>query len=234
MFIDIALAFVLFILSIPVISGYYAYTHGRSFWLWFTIGVFLPVISYFVLALLPDVSDPNDADFEEMRISLGILGTSPDIPLEEPLRYQIKNAKISELRLETSDSNHKKYKCLNLIVNGKNLVENIRKSELPYAKSANLIAGAYEGISLELLMHNPDYLLGNEKGDRLILLQANRADNQNWNISAEVRMYRRLVVWCNFQNTQQQGYWRYDRMNVIVFDRLQYFDAIYSLVNAEK
>ncbi|MFT6962000.1 MAG: hypothetical protein ACJAWV_001724 [Flammeovirgaceae bacterium] len=234
MFIDIALAILLFFLSIPVISGYYAYTHGRSFWLWFVIGTFLPVVSYFILALLPDKSNPDDAHFEQMRIALGILGTSPDIPHEEPLRYQIKNAKISELKLEASDSNHKKYKCLDLIVSGSNLIERIQKVEFPYAKSANLMAGAYEGISLELLMHNPDYLLGGEHGKRMLLLNANRANNPNWNISAEVRMYRRVVVWCNFRQTEQKDYWRYDAMGVIVFDRLQYFDAIYSLVNAEK
>ncbi|RSK45028.1 hypothetical protein [Hymenobacter rigui] len=32
--------------------GYCAYTHGRSFWLWFALGMVLPILTYFVLFAL--------------------------------------------------------------------------------------------------------------------------------------------------------------------------------------
>lgn len=38
----------------PPISGYYARSKGHSFWLWFVIGFFLPVISNIILYFLKD------------------------------------------------------------------------------------------------------------------------------------------------------------------------------------
>ncbi|MCA0428140.1 MAG: hypothetical protein LCH37_11955 [Bacteroidetes bacterium] len=38
----------------PPISGYYAKSKGHSFWLWFTLGFFLPVISNIILYFLKD------------------------------------------------------------------------------------------------------------------------------------------------------------------------------------
>ena len=52
MIVDIILAGILFYLMFPAVTGYAAYNYGRSFWLWFTIGCFLPVVSYLVLVAI--------------------------------------------------------------------------------------------------------------------------------------------------------------------------------------
>ena len=52
MLIDIALLMLAFLLAIPAITGYFAYSHGRSFWLWFAIGCCLPVVANFILAIV--------------------------------------------------------------------------------------------------------------------------------------------------------------------------------------
>ncbi|GEM_PF-3545512 len=52
MLLDIALFGLAFLLAIPAITGYFAYSHGRSFWLWFTLGCVLPFISNIILAIL--------------------------------------------------------------------------------------------------------------------------------------------------------------------------------------
>lgn len=52
MLIDIAFLMLAFLLSIPAITGYFAHCYGKSFWRWFAIGCFFPVISQFVLAWL--------------------------------------------------------------------------------------------------------------------------------------------------------------------------------------
>ncbi len=49
MLVDIVLAAIAFYLSIPLIAGYFAHCYGRSFWTWFIIGCFVPVIAHFVL-----------------------------------------------------------------------------------------------------------------------------------------------------------------------------------------
>ncbi|MEO0330363.1 MAG: hypothetical protein AAF223_01580 [Bacteroidota bacterium] len=52
MLLDIALFGLAFLFAIPAITGYFAYSHGRSFWLWFVLGCFLPFISNIILAIL--------------------------------------------------------------------------------------------------------------------------------------------------------------------------------------
>ncbi len=52
MLVDIVLAALAFYLSIPLVAGYFAHCYGRSFWMWFLIGCFLPVIAHFVLIAL--------------------------------------------------------------------------------------------------------------------------------------------------------------------------------------
>lgn len=52
MLIDVAILVLAFFLSIPTVLGYFASAYGKSFWRWFAIGIFLPVISYFMLLAL--------------------------------------------------------------------------------------------------------------------------------------------------------------------------------------
>ena len=52
MLIDIALLMLAFLLAIPAVTGYFAYSHGRSFWWWFAMGCCLPVVANFVLAIV--------------------------------------------------------------------------------------------------------------------------------------------------------------------------------------
>jgi hypothetical protein len=37
------------LMMVALLSGYCARSHGRSFWLWFGLGLVLPMVSYFVL-----------------------------------------------------------------------------------------------------------------------------------------------------------------------------------------
>ncbi len=68
MLIDVALVVLAFLLSIPAITGYFARCYDRSFWLWFIIACFLPVVAQVMLALLCYRS----AKKEERRPSLFI------------------------------------------------------------------------------------------------------------------------------------------------------------------
>lgn len=36
----------------PIMTGYYAYSHGRPFWRWFLLGCGLPFISLFVVTIV--------------------------------------------------------------------------------------------------------------------------------------------------------------------------------------
>lgn len=46
-------ALILLVFYSPIM-GYLAICKGRSFWLWFTVGIFLPIVSLFILFFLKD------------------------------------------------------------------------------------------------------------------------------------------------------------------------------------
>ena len=61
LFIDMILAVAVAVSFIPILTGYCAHSHGRSFWLWFVLGFALPIISFFLLLALvaQDELDPG-------------------------------------------------------------------------------------------------------------------------------------------------------------------------------
>ncbi|RPD44557.1 hypothetical protein DNI29_20710 [Hymenobacter sediminis] len=52
MFVDLLIGGIFAMSLLPITTGYCAYSYGRSFWLWFALGIFLPIISYFILFAL--------------------------------------------------------------------------------------------------------------------------------------------------------------------------------------
>ncbi len=52
MIFDFFLLVLAFYLSIPGVVAYAAASYGRSFWFWFAMGVFLPIVSHIWLGVL--------------------------------------------------------------------------------------------------------------------------------------------------------------------------------------
>lgn len=69
LFIDMILAVAVAISFIPILTGYCAHSHGRSFWLWFLLGFALPIISFLLLLALVahDELDPGRRLLGEAR-----------------------------------------------------------------------------------------------------------------------------------------------------------------------
>ena len=72
LFIDMILAVAVAISFIPILTGYCAASHGRSFWLWFTLGFALPIVSFMLLLALVarDELDPGRRLLGEARLIL--------------------------------------------------------------------------------------------------------------------------------------------------------------------
>ena len=47
------------VLTPPLISGFFAKSRGRRFWVWFLIGCVLPFVSMFILFFLPLNQQPE-------------------------------------------------------------------------------------------------------------------------------------------------------------------------------
>lgn len=69
LFIDMLLVMVVAISFIPIMTGYCAYSHGRSFWLWFALGWLIPIVSFLLLLALVarDQLDPGRRLLGEAR-----------------------------------------------------------------------------------------------------------------------------------------------------------------------
>jgi len=72
LFIDMILAVAAAISFIPILTGYCAASHGRSFWLWFALGWVLPIVSFMLLLALVarDELDPGRRLLGEARLIL--------------------------------------------------------------------------------------------------------------------------------------------------------------------
>lgn len=71
----------------PPISGYYAKSKGHSFWLWFMMGLFLPIISNVILYFIKDKPLPiavEKATLHEQKDKV--------IYRKPGFEYQIKNS----------------------------------------------------------------------------------------------------------------------------------------------
>ena len=205
--------------------------------MWFLIGTLLPGISYIILLLLPENDDPLEEEIEKLRIDLRMLGTSPDIPINDPYRSQIQYQAIKEIAFQPSTSTHDSEKRLEILVDGNSLIDLLAIVEKPYSKQENTRPGAYVGLPFIEVTPPSQHLLGwpepsyKAADKRTVLLVNDKTVPQHkWEFAAEIRVYRRHVIWCNFMQVQRANSWRYDRLGIMVFDKLQYLDALHELM----
>lgn len=94
MIVDFLLFGLLFYLSIPAVAGYVAHSYGRSFWLWFGISCFLPVITHVILYVLlsydsrPKNSKSGLSTIEDKKMNT-LIGEAMETT-EEKVEKQIK------------------------------------------------------------------------------------------------------------------------------------------------
>ncbi len=67
MFIDAFFLVGLFYLSIPAVTAYCAVSYGKPGWLWFLLGMFLPVIAHLTLYLLVVLEEKKVRNSNGMR-----------------------------------------------------------------------------------------------------------------------------------------------------------------------
>ena len=87
MLVDLVLAVAAFYFMIPLVAGYFAHSYGRSFWLWFTISTFLPIITHFILIGLvyydEHTTKPDSLNRREQaeadRLVKGLIESMPEL-----------------------------------------------------------------------------------------------------------------------------------------------------------
>ncbi len=239
MLVDFLLFGLFAVLLVPTICAYYAHSRGRSFWLWFAIGTFLPIISYFILLLLPDKSNPLEEDLKELRVKNKMLGTVSEVPIDDPIKKAAERAPIREIAFKANTNSNSGQKTLEVLIDKEPLIDFVKKVEQPYAQAEGLpnLAGCYQNVPLTLALSPYKHFLGepsrrySREGKAMVLIgdESFSADvRKEWSLSVKISLYRRLVVWHSFSQ-QTKSKWGYFEPELLVFSRYQYEEALQEL-----
>lgn len=239
MLVDFLFFGVVAVLIVPGICGYYAHTHGRSFWLWFAIGCILPIISYVILLLLPDKTHPLEKELEDIRLQNNILGTKPDFPFHETqLRHFVRTQPLHTISFEIIPSKIGNYDTVEPFINGrafKSLVSTLER--IPALQDKNdVLAGSYEGLPIDFVLPPAKHWLGNahmfyqdKKKNPAILVCNESGMMENWALMSKIQVFPRHIVWRKFYQLQRKDKWNYQELGPFIFDKMHYMDALKSL-----
>ncbi|MCS7019240.1 MAG: hypothetical protein RMJ87_12925 [Cytophagales bacterium] len=233
MLLDLAFMGVLFLLSIPLTCGYFAYTRGRSFWLWFALGLLLPGIAHLILVCLPDSSNPLEKELESIRIQNSLLGTKPRSYAEKRFHRLIKDKKHT-IRFSGAPATQSDVVTAQIWVNNQNLLAQLVKHEklLKYYR--------FEPLPIELVMPPSNHLLGepvapyqNRFKRSAIFVHRNSEGVATAQIRVKIEPHPEYVIWYDFV-LEHMGVERpLRKIRALVFNRLQYIEALDHLADLE-
>ncbi|GAB4194818.1 MAG: hypothetical protein OHK0057_18010 [Thermoflexibacter sp.] len=220
LFVDFIIIMTLFWLTIPAVCGYYAYSRGRSFWFWFAMGTFLPIISHVILLFLPNQTNEFEKELEEIRLQYGIAGIKSDKTNNAQINKLLKKPR-QRIHFEIKELRQKK--VVEIFINGVNLKHIIHEAE---KTDANI----YEGIPLFLFRTTSLHLLGepeagygdNEKRAALLICKSDTYFRSA--LMAKIEIHRKYIVWHSFQRNQKPD----DRYHSLAFafNKIQYMNAL--------
>lgn len=233
MLLDLAFMGALFLLSIPLICGYFAYTRGRSFWLWFTLGLLLPGIAHLILVCLPDKSNPLEKELEDIRMANSMLGTKPQTVAERRFRKLITGKKHT---ISFSGSIIRKglAPVAEIWIDNRSLLEQF------IAHEKLLKNYQFEPLPIDLVMPPSNHLLGepvapyrNPYKRSAIFVHRNNAGVATAQIRVKIEPHSEYIIWHDFV-IEHMGVERpLRRIKALVFNRLQYIEALDYLADLE-
>jgi hypothetical protein len=232
MLIDFVLFWLVFLLMIPIISGYFAYTHGRSFWLWFFIGCILPVFSYFILLLLPDKKDKYDEELHQLRVNLGILGVKPEAANQDSFLKKLVKKKAKKILFGVK-KNADSQNVIDIFIDNKNILDYLKLEDIKYKI---VIKNEFIGVPLSIIKFPSYHLLGHpevefsDTNNRSILFTSNNThltihDKTSF-ISVKIEVLPTCIVWREFRKNNVPIMLNDEKLSGFVFNKVQYMDAL--------
>jgi hypothetical protein len=226
-------------LAIPLITAYFAHSRGRSFWLWALIGTLLPILSNFILLLLPDKRTTLDHQLHQLRVSNGLLGLKPETSLgKQELNRLLKRP--SNLLSFTTDSQ----RSIQIMVDGKPLLHHLRMAEYKRQqrnimarfrkeKSSDILA-ELKPVPRKVLQFPSRHLCGDPhlfytgaKGKAALYVCAETGSAEQQAIFVQVEFLRKHVIWNHFVHAPSGK--MYKHIGPFVFRRFDYELALRKL-----
>jgi len=220
-----------FFMSIPFVGAWYASSRGKNFWLWYFIGLFLPIISFIILLCLPDEKNPLEKELQQIRIQQKMLGLKNEVPDNDGkfLKWLKKNNNIIQFEISDAPTDNKLIYPLIDQVALMDLIQEQDKKKAKFQWKKKHLA-FYEGLQPLLILPPSKHLLGKSQnrfsGHTLVL-----NDSQNGEvILAKIEILRKYIIWHQFIKVKSDKRVRnYSKIGPFVFDRWQYELALHDV-----
>ena len=216
-------------MSIPLVGAWYASSRGRSFWTWYFIGLFLPVISFVILLCMPDIHNPIEKELQSIRIKNKMLGLKSEVPGNLSKFLNLLNKTVNKICFEIAIQHQNKEKSIFPIIDNIPLHELITKIDskrkiFHRIQKSNV---TFQGLPPELALPPSEYLLGKPNPlmakshkNRTVLFFDQTIQQQ---ISFNIVVLRKYVVWHQFEKWQDGKLLKtYPKVGPFLFDRWHY------------
>lgn len=231
MFFDLFFFVLAFLMSIPLVGAWYASSRGKNFWLWYFIGLFLPVISFVILLCLPDEKNPIEKELQQIRINQKMLGLKNETPDNNPTFLKWIKKQNNQI-LFTINSTHMDSKRIHVTIDDVPLEERLSQFDGKVGRFLKRTPKQmnYIGLLPVMILPPSKHLIGkpqNQIPNRAVILREIEDDTM---ILVKVEVLRKYIIWHDFikaKGTMQVK--EYSKMGPFVFDRWQYELALNDL-----
>ena len=142
--------------------------------------------------------------------------------------------------VETKEVNGKKFHSISILIDGKNLIDELRTYETPFATSEGhpSLAGAYKGLPPGVLYNNitnpsESYYSTENKSDILDCVCGNAGC---WPMTVQIINKERTVIWANFEQfhraKESGSFWDYGSFGFFEFDKNEYLKELEKIKNS--
>lgn len=142
--------------------------------------------------------------------------------------------------VESSNESFDSYKEVKMLIDGIDLIEILKKFELPFATRENHadIAGAYSGIPTEYI--TSDQLLGKcnlfygDNSNKVPVLECECGCEGCWPFAVKITETDSSIIWSDFEQPHRsdeeiQPIWDYSDLCPFEFDKTQYIEELNKL-----
>jgi hypothetical protein len=123
----------------------------------------------------------------------------------------------------------REYYVLDIVVDGRNLLEFLRDAEMPFAVAEGHpdLAGKYEALPAHLLLPK----LGGKQADKISLYDCECGCFGCWPLLVRILLADEIVTWSEFEQPHRgqrsrASWWRYEGLGPFTFSRKQYEEAL--------
>lgn len=138
------------------------------------------------------------------------------------IKFEINDKKVDDYEL----------KSVKILINNIDLIEILRKYEMPFAKKEGheSIAGGYDGLAPEDLYK---YLTNPDKYDKVSVLECECGCEGCWPMKVKVLNSKDKIIWTDFEqphrNFKSHNFWDYSKFDKFVFEIDNYNEQLNKL-----